>query len=131
MGVRIENNFLEINFNELGLDENELKDIFKRYKLKKKYYRLKNGSFINIDSDGIGTLVNLAKTLNITEKDIVNGTVEIPKYRALYLDNLAKNNSSDIVIKLDNDFRDIVRNIKDIDDTKFEEPQELKGVLRS
>jgi len=32
MGVRIENNFLEIDFNELGLDENELKDIFKRYK---------------------------------------------------------------------------------------------------
>ena len=46
MGVRIENNFLEIDFNELGLDENELKDIFKRYKLRKKYYRLKDGSFI-------------------------------------------------------------------------------------
>ena len=131
MGVRIENNFLEIDFNELGLDENELKDIFKRYKLRKKYYRLKDGSFINIDSDGIGTLVNLAKTLNITEKDIVNGSAQIPKYRALYIDNIAKNNSSDITIKLDNDFREIVRNIKDIDDTKFEEPEELKGVLRS
>ena len=131
MGVRIENNFLEIDFNELGLDESELKDIFKRYKLRKKYYRLKNGSFINIDSDGIGTLVNLAKTLNITEKDIVAGSVEIPKYRALYIDNLAKNTNSDIAINLDNDFKEIVRSIKDIEDVKFEEPEELKGVLRS
>ena len=131
MGVRIENNFLEIDFNELGLDESELKDIFKRYKLRKKYYRLKNGSFINIDSEGIGTLVNLAKTLNITEKDIVAGSVEIPKYRALYIDNLAKNTNSDIAINLDNDFKEIVKSIKDIEDVKFEEPEELKGVLRS
>lgn len=131
MGVRIENNFLEIDFNELGLDENELKDIFKRYKLRKKYYRLKNGSFINIDSEGIGTLVNLAKTLNITEKDIVAGSVEIPKYRALYIDNLAKNTNSDVAINLDNDFKEIVKSIKDIEDVKFEEPEELKGVLRS
>lgn len=131
MGVRIENNFLDIDFNELGLDESELKDIFKRYKLRKKYYRLKDGSFINIDTDGIGTLVNLAKTLNITEKDIVSGNVEIPRYRALYIDNLAKNNTSNITINLDNDFREIVKSIKDIDEVKFEEPEELKGVLRS
>ncbi len=131
MGVRIENNFLDIDFNELGLDESELKDIFKRYKLRKKYYRLKDGSFINIDTDGIGTLVNLAKTLNITEKDIVSGNVEIPRYRALYIDNLAKNSGSNITINLDNDFREIVKNIKDIDDVKFKEPEALKGVLRS
>lgn len=131
MGVRIENNFLEIDFNELGLDENELKDIFKRYKLRKKYYRLKNGSFINIDNDGIGALVNLAKTLNITEKDIVEGTVEIPKYRALYLDNLSKMDNSNLTINLDNKFKEIVSNIKDIQDVKFQEPVELKGVLRS
>lgn len=131
MGVRIENNFLDIDFNELGLDEAELKDIFKRYKLRKKYYRLKDGSFINIDTDGIGTLVNLAKTLNITEKDIVSGNVEIPRYRALYIDNIAKGNNSNITINLDNNFKEIVKSIKDIDDVKFEEPEELKGVLRS
>ena len=130
IGVRIDNNFLEIDFDDLGLDENELKDIFKRYKLKKKYYRLKDGSFINIDSNGIGSLVNLAKTLNITEKDIVKGDVEIPTYRALYIDGLAKNNDSDLAIKLDDKFKDIVKNIKDIEDVKYEEPEELKGVLR-
>ena len=130
IGVRIDNNFLEIDFDDLGLDENELKDIFKRYKLKKKYYRLKDGSFINIDSNGIGSLVNLAKTLNITEKDIVKGEVEIPTYRALYIDSLAKINESDIIIKLDDKFKDIVKNIKDIEDVKYQEPEELKGVLR-
>ncbi len=130
MGVRIENNFLEIDFNELGLDENELKDIFKRYKLRKKYYRLKNGSFINIDSEGIGSLVNLAKTLNITERDIALGKVEIPKYRALYLDNLAKNNKSDLIINLDSKFKEIVNNINNVNLSDVKEPKQLNGVLR-
>ncbi len=130
MGVRIENNFLHVDFNELGLDENELKDIFKRYKLRKKYYRLKDGSFINIDTDGIGQLVNLAKTLNITEKDIVSGEVDIPKYRALYIDNISKVNNSNLTINLDNNFKEIVKSIKDIEDVQYEEPKQLKGVLR-
>ena len=131
MGVRIENNFLDVDFNDLGLDEDELKDIFKRYKLRKKYYRLKDGSFINIDSQGIDTLVNLAKTLNITEKEIASGSVQIPKYRALYIDNIAKTAMKDITIDLDKNFKDIVNNVSDVEYEKFEEPKELKGVLRS
>ena len=131
MGVRIENNFLDVDFNDLGLDEDELRDIFKRYKLRKKYYRLKDGSFINIDSQGIDTLVNLAKTLNITEKEIASGSVQIPKYRALYIDNIAKTAMKDITIDLDKNFKDIVNNVSDVEYEKFEEPKELKGVLRS
>ena len=131
MGVRIENNFLDVDFNDLGLDEDELKDIFRRYKLRKKYYRLKDGSFINIDSQGIDTLVNLAKTLNITEKEIASGSVQIPKYRALYIDNIAKTAMKDITIDLDKNFKDIVNNVSDVEYEKFEEPKELKGVLRS
>ena len=131
MGVRIENNFLDINFEELGLDENELKDIFKRYKLRKKYYRLKDGSFINIDSEGIGALVNIAKTLNISEKDIAKGKVEIPTYRALYIDNIAKSNTLGLNLRLDDGFKEIVKNIKEIEDVHFEEPKELQGVLRA
>ena len=131
MGVRIENNFLDVDFNDLGLDEDELKDIFKRYKLRKKYYRLKDGSFINIDSQGIDTLVNLAKTLNISEKEIASGSVQIPKYRALYIDNIAKTAMKDITIDLDKNFKDIVNNVSDVEYEKFEEPKELKGVLRS
>ena len=131
MGVRIDNNFLEIDFNELGLDESDLKEIFKRYKARKKYYRLKNDTFIDIDSNGISTLINLAKTLNISEKDIVKGSIDIPKYRALYIDNLVKSKSSDVIINVDNDFRNIVRNMSEIEDVKFEEPKEIRDVLRS
>ena len=131
MGVRIDNNFLDIDFENLGLDESELKDIFRRYKLKKKYYRLKNGSFINIDSNGIGELVNLAKTLNITENEIASGTVKIPKYRALYVDNLARENNTDLVINLDDKFKETVSDIKDSDNIEYKEPKELDGVLRS
>lgn len=130
MGVRIQNDFLEVNFENLNIDEEELREIFKRYKLKKKYYRLKDGSYINIDSSGIDTLANISNSLNLSEKDIIEGNIHLPKYRAIYLDSIVKNNSN-INIKRDSNFKDVVRSINDVDETDFEVPNVLKAVLRS
>ena len=45
LGVRIENNLLQIDFSGLDFDVSELKDIMKQYKLKKKFHRLKDGQY--------------------------------------------------------------------------------------
>lgn len=42
IGVKIENNLLDIDFSNLNFDIKELKDIIERYKLKKKFYKLKD-----------------------------------------------------------------------------------------
>lgn len=130
MGVRIQNDFLEVNFENLDIDEDELREIFKRYKLKKKYYRLKDGSYINIDSSGIDTLANISNSLSLSEKDIIGGNIHLPKYRAIYLDSIVKNNGN-INIKRDSSFKDIIRSISDVDETDFEVPNTLQAVLRS
>ena len=49
IGVRLESNLLNINIEDIGLDLSEISQILERYKLKKKYYRLKDGSFINLE----------------------------------------------------------------------------------
>ncbi len=130
MGVRIQNEFLEIDFDNLGIDEVELKEIFKRYKLKKKYYRLKDGSYINIDSSGIDTLANISDSLNLSEKEIIEGNIRLPKYRAIYLDSIVRKNNN-VNVKRDNSFKDVVRSINDVDETDFEVPTPLRPVLRS
>ena len=48
VGVRVENNLLEIDMDKLNIDLNQLEDILQKYKLKKKYYRLKDGSFLDL-----------------------------------------------------------------------------------
>lgn len=129
MGVKIQNDFLEIEFDDLGFDENELQEIFKSYELKKKYYRLKDGSYINIDSSGISTLVSIAKNLNLSEKEMVDGNIKLPKYRSIYLDSIVRKNEN-IRMKRDNSFKEVIRDIQDVDETDFEVPTILQSVLR-
>src|SRR5699024_10790680 len=84
VGVRIENDLLNIDFTNLDFDEKELVEILKNYNLKKKYYRLKDGSFVNMDSDGVNTLVSIARELNLSLKDFDGTNIKVPKFRALY-----------------------------------------------
>ena len=62
LGVKQENNLLEIDFAKIDFDLKELSTIMEKYKLKKKYHRLKNGSFIDLEgeNDTIEFLDNLA-----------------------------------------------------------------------
>lgn len=62
LGVRQENNLLEIDFSSIDFDLSELSTIMEKYKLKKKYHRLKNGSFIELEdgNDTIKFLDNLS-----------------------------------------------------------------------
>ena len=129
IGVRIQNDFLEVDFDNLGLDEEELKEIFKRYKLKKKYFRLKDGMYINIDLSQISILSDLSEGLKISEEDILEGNVKLPKYRAIYFDNILKNNK-DICITKDESYTNLINSIEDTNNIKFEVPTKLQPVLR-
>ena len=46
IGVKVENDLLSIDLSKMDIDTKELKNIMDKYALKKKYYRLKDGSFI-------------------------------------------------------------------------------------
>lgn len=45
LGVKIENNLLSVDLSQLNIETSELEEILEKYKLKKKYHRLKNGAF--------------------------------------------------------------------------------------
>ncbi|MEG2348285.1 MAG: SNF2 helicase associated domain-containing protein [Clostridia bacterium] len=128
MGVRIENDLLDVDLGELRFEENDLKEIFKKYKLKKKYYRLKSGDFINLDSPVVDTLVSIADNLDLSEKDIIDGKISVPKYRAVYFDNII--NKEKIEIKKDDEFNELVDSINNVFETNFDVPKSLENVLR-
>ncbi len=129
IGVRIKNDLIEVNLDDLGISESELKDIFKRYKLKKKYYRLKNGTYLNLEGTSIDTLVSLNQNLGISEKELSNGNIKLQKHRAFYLENLLKQ-KEDINFEEDNKFSEIVNGIKNIEEKKYEIPKTMVGILR-
>ena len=65
LGVRVENNLLEINFDQIDFDPSEISKIMEKYKLKKKFHRLKDGSFIKLDEENstIDFLGNIAERI--------------------------------------------------------------------
>ena len=131
LGVRIENNLLDIDFSNLNFDPAELQDIMKKYKLKKKYYRLKNGSFINLeDNDTIKFIDSITEDIDVDYSAIKDNTLKLPMYRALYLDKILEKNSFIHVTKDDN----YKRLIQDIDvkqlESNFEVPVNLHANLR-
>lgn len=129
MGIRVQNDLLKIDVDDINLNKDELVEVLKSYRLKKKYFKLKNGDYINIEESGFDTLANFVDNLGISEKDILSGEITVPKYRAIYLENISKN-SKNIKLNKDDKFNDIVNNINRIEDINFKEPEMLKDILR-
>ncbi len=131
IGVKINNNLLQINIEDLKIDKKELKEIMERYSLKKKYYRLKDGSFINIENNKeIEFLDKLVTGMDLEYQDIIEGEISIPIYRSLYLDQLLKNVKG-IKITKDEDYKKIVNSLhKDELEESIQVPQNLNTTLR-
>ena len=132
VSVKIENNLLEVNFDGLGFELSELKDIMEKYKLKKKFHRLKNGDFIDLEeNDTINLFESLKTNLDIDFKEIKEGDIKLPVFRSLYLDRLLKNSNIKNIAK-DEEYKSIVEKIdnKNIDEN-MELPKGLNASLRN
>lgn len=131
LGVKIENNLLNINIDNFNFDKKELNDILSKYKLKKKYHRLKNGEFISLEENkDIEFLEDLLDGTQISYKELENGNVKLPMYRSLYLDRLIKQFENKEIQK-DTKYREIINNIEDKTDTQnLVIPKSLNKTLR-
>lgn len=130
MGIRIQNNLLSVSFESSEMSIDEVMSVLGAYKEKKKYYRLKDGSFVNIDKAGVEELSHIVDGLDLSEEEKEQGSAILPKYRALYLDNVAKSNKQ-IKVERDSDFKKIVRDIKNVEDADYEVPKPLSKTLRN
>ena len=132
LGVRIENNLLNIDFSNLDFDPSELKEIMEKYHLKKKFHRLKDGSFLNLEeNDTIEFLDSMTAGMDITYKDLEKGELRLPIYRSLYLDRMLEN-FKDAAVTKNEAYQDLIHKIED---KEFGEecnlPKNLNAELRN
>ncbi len=122
-------NILSYNFNLDGIEQTELTGILSSLKAKKHYHRLKNGLIIDLNTDkNLQNLGELTDELDLTKKEITEGSGTIPKYRALYLDSL-KNSYHNLISTNDN-FDNLIKQFKAYKDKDIPlDKKELK-VLR-
>ena len=130
IGVKVENNLLSIDLSKINVDTKELKDIMSRYQLKKKYYRLKDGSFINLEENSdIDFLDKLFAGMDLDYKDLEQDTIKLPISRTLYLDELLKREK--INASKNSEFKKVVTDLEQ--DNMSEDihiPEEMDSILR-
>ncbi|MCK5758182.1 MAG: SNF2 helicase associated domain-containing protein [Clostridiales bacterium] len=122
-------NLLEFEFDIDGIDLAELRHIFNSLKEKKRFYRLKDGGFLDLESDNVINMADFIGSLSLNAKDIENGKITIPNYRAIYLDQNIRE-SDHVKIKRNHYFKELVQNITEPQDMHFVLPEELDNVLR-
>ena len=131
LGVKVENNLLSIDLKNLDIDPKELEELMEKYKLKKKYHRLKDGSFINLEENQeMEFLDKLVSGMDIDYKELEKGEVKLPVHRSLYLNELLKGIKGTEIIK-NSEYRKIVNSLnKDQLDEVIEVPEKLEKILR-
>ncbi len=131
VGIKIENNLLSINLKDLDIDKSELEDILSKYTLKKKYYRLKDGAFIDLqNSKEIGFLGKFITGMDISYKQLESGEVKLPIYRSFYLNQLLKEIKGTEIIK-SSEYKIIVNQLnKEQLEEEIEIPENLNSILR-
>ena len=130
LGIKIQNNLLNISLENLDIKKEELKYILQKYKLKKKYHRLRDGTFLSLENNKeVEFLENLLDGMDILYKELDNEFISLPINRSFYLEKLLKNNN--ININTDEKFTNIVNNINLIKNTNIAKvPDKLEAKLR-
>ena len=131
IGVKVENNLLSIDLKDLDIDIKELQKIMEKYQLKKKYHRLKDGSFLDLeDNKEIDFLDKLVTGMDIDYKELEKGEVVLPAYRSLYLNQLLRSKKG-IQVTKNNEYREIVNDLdKEHLEDEVQIPENLNNVLR-
>lgn len=121
---------LDFSFSVEGIDKKELPGILNAVVEKKKYYRLKDGSFLRLENDNkLNELSDILVQLNIKNKIASNESVALPKYRTLFVEQLLS--SSSIESKTDEKLMALISDIKAPTSNSFVVPQSLSSTLRS
>ena len=129
VGVSVSSGMLDLKIDTGDIPLEELVELLHSYRQKKKYHRLKNGTFVRMEESSVGMLEEMAAALRLTPKEMIRGNMHLPVYRALYLDRLLEEHE-DVYSKRDSHFKQIVKSFKTIKDADFEEPESLSATMR-
>ncbi|MDO4926920.1 MAG: SNF2 helicase associated domain-containing protein [Turicibacter sp.] len=128
VGVRLQSDLMTFKLEDLAFDVSEYQEVLAQYQLKKKYHRLKDGSFLKLDSEYMQSFFNLVEDLELTEEDLQQDEIQLSKYRALYLERMLEKN--EVKSKKNKAFRQLVNDFEQIDEMEYELPQGLQATLR-
>lgn len=131
IGIKVDNGLLELDFSKINIDINEIKDVLKDYRIKKKYHKLKDGNFLDLsESENLNLLDEMEETLDLDYSKAEEGKVNLPISRSLYLEKLMDSNK-DVAVSKNDKFMEIVNGIENSEKLeKIKIDKDFEGILR-
>lgn len=129
VGVSLEGNLLNLTLDLEEVDPEELAALLDSYRRKKKYHKLKNGDFLNLQDETVGTLAELVDGLGIDEKQLQDGSMSVPAYRALYVEDVMEQNQ-ELPFTRNREFRELIRSME-VQENAASVPDGLEEILRT
>ncbi|RHQ13487.1 DEAD/DEAH box helicase [Clostridium sp. AM49-4BH] len=126
-GIRLNTdiNLLEMDVDYGHIPKEELRDFFRSLKLKKKYYRLKSGAFVNLMTEDkqIDELRDLLSIGEVTE----DNKIAFSQTAVMEVDELLPHTQR---ITRDAGYKQLLEDLKNPDKTNWELPNGMEDILR-
>ncbi len=129
VGVKIEHNLLALDIESAEIPKGEMSKVLEQYKRKKKFYRLKNGELLYLNSPQLEELEHFMDDYHIDSQDMVNGHIELSKNRMFSLDQEDQNLE---YIQLDrkSSFQKSLEHFKESSSKHYAIPYQYENILR-
>lgn len=85
-GLSLAGDLINLTVSSDDLPASDIGPLLASYKKHKRYHRLRSGAFIDLQDNNLAELNRIVSDLGITAKQLSQGVVELPAFRAFYLD---------------------------------------------
>ncbi|OLS38503.1 DEAD/DEAH box helicase [Bacillus sp. MRMR6] len=119
-------NWLEFKFEMDGIPNRDIKEILAALEEKRKFYRLRNGSLLSLETREFEDIQRFMQGLPVKERGLDSG-LNLPIVQGL---QLLDSFESEQTLLLEESFRDFMKNISNPEGLDYEVPQEVDSILR-
>ncbi len=124
VGLSLHGSLIDLDVSSADLPPEELAALFESYRQRRRYHRLRDGAFLSLEGYDLSELERLADDLGLSAADLASGHVELPAWRAFYLDETLSD------ARRDEGFHRYVERLRAVDVTAYAPPADLRATLR-
>ncbi len=122
-----DNGLLSVSFRSDNFTEEDIRQLLQAAVEKRRYHRLSDGVFIDLESDTIQNMAEFFGEFDLTLEDMEDGAVQLPAYRSLQVDEAAGGRAQ---AKYNKQLRQLIDSIKNPVQNEYPVPQALNAELR-
>lgn len=130
IGITMKTGLLDVYLETGQLPASELEAILQSYRRKRKFYRLADGAFLRLEDNALAAVAEMAEGLELTGKQLAQGHLTVPGYRSFYFDQILRENEGELQVKRDQNFKALLREMKNVENSDFQVPDGLNTQLR-